>query len=632
MKSYRIKSFETEDINPEDTFFDSIQNHSRLESPLGVGVFRFLYIVVIVMLVIMTIRAIKLQIFDGSKHLRSVTREERASFSMFALRGLIYDTNRKTLVENVPDLRLVVVPREVDWLEQGDVLASLSAISDMDPGTIRGKILEKNDEPFIVLLKQFSKEKAILIKQLNPKGVYVIVDALRQYVYAETASHITGYTGRVNADELASDSYYMLNDRAGRSGIEEMYETVLRGPHTSLVFDAMQNPTSVMETGGHVVLTLDIEMQKKLAGTLKRLLDAEGRRKGAAIVQNVNTGEVLALVSLPSFDPNAFQGLSKDAKYVSSLFNDPDKPLFNRVIRGLYSPGSTIKPLYAFAVLKEGVINASKIIFSGGSITVKSIYDSSVSYTFRDWKKHGWTDVRKAIADSVDIYFYAVCGGYEDQIGIGIDKMVAYLSDFMLNKTLGIDLPGESAGFIPDPQWKRATKGEPWLIGDTYNMSIGQGDLLVTPLWINVYTSALANGGYIMKPFLVKEILSPDGESEQIRSHILKELPINGPELQTVREGMRQTITNGTAIRLKDLPVSVAGKTGTAQVLGFQKLNSLFTAYAPYEDPEISITVLVEDIPKSQSLAIETAKEFLAWYFGEYTNGLPNSNDALPKE
>jgi len=633
MKKYRIKNFSDDDVKPEETFFDSIQNHASLEEPISSSVFNLVNIIIAIILVLFIAKAFQLQILNGEAYQKKISRDSTDFLSSFSLRGIIYDTRNKPLVENVPVLQAIIIPSELEMASESHKWASASQLLKLSDLEIQDKIRKNKNESSAIIKKNIEKDVALKLKDLNISGLYTAVDAQRNYIFGESMAHILGYTGKVNKNDLENDNFYLINDRIGRSGIEAFYEESLRGEHSQLIFDSNTKDgnnnisSQGLKTGSHLVLTIDATAQKKLNDLMSYVFKNYNIRRGAGVVQKTSTGEIVAMVSMPNFDPNAFQGLSKDADYITSLFNNNDRPLFNRIIGGKYVPGSTIKPLYALAVLREGIIDPMKLIYSAGSITVSSIYDSSVKYTFRDWKKHGWTDVRKAIADSVDIYFYAVCGGlsgpgYETIKGIGIEKMVQYLSDFKLNEKLGIDLPGEAIGFIPTPEWKKETKKEPWLIGDTYNTSIGQGDLLVTPLWINTYISALANGGLIMKPFVVRQILNNDGtQLKSTASEVIADLPIADKNLDIVRSGMRQTITDGTAKRLNDLPVSVAGKTGTAQVSSGKKLNSLFTAYAPYENPEIAITIVVEDIPMdSQSISVEIAKLFLGWYFTDYKN------------
>jgi penicillin-binding protein 2 len=392
----------------------------------------------------------------------------------------------------------------------------------------------------------------------------------------------------------------------------------LRGEHRN--FDLKERKElNETKAGYDLILNIDREIQKHLYQSLSSVFGSAGVRRGAAIIQNPKTGAVLGLVSMPSFDGNIFENPSEAENLlkIPRVLENEDRPLLNRVISGRYSPGSTIKPLLAMAGLKEGVITPTTTIYAGGSISVQSEVDPDVFYTFRDWRIHGWTDLKKAIADSVDVFFYALGGGYGNIKGLSIGRIENYLKSFLADRPTGIDLPGETAGFVPSEKWKETAKGESWYIGDTYNISIGQGDLLVTPLWLNTYIGSIANEGKLMKPFVVKEVKEPGGGTfNRISPQILGESPFDRGIIDVMKRAMRQTVLSGTAVLLNGLPVPVAAKTGTVQVAG-RGLNSLFTVFGPYDDPEIVMTVLVENINQSQGLAVKVANDFLSWYFSE---------------
>lgn len=338
-----------------------------------------------------------------------------------------------------------------------------------------------------------------------------------------------------------------------------------------------------------------------------------GLKRGAAVVLDPRNGEVISLVSLPTFDNNLFaRGITLDE--YKALADSPDQPLFSRAVSGEYPSGSTIKPIVAAAALQEKIITEFTSFLSTGGLRVGQ-------WSFPDWKAggHGQTNVKKAIAESVNTFFYYIGGGYDTFVGLGVDKMVSYFRKFLLGDQLGIDLPNEAKGFVPTKEWKEATKKEKWYVGDTYHIAIGQGDLIVTPLQVAAYTMAFANGGTIYQPHLVKELTRPDGtvvktiESKTLASHLID--PAN---IEIVREGMRQTVTSGSARSMNALPVAVAGKTGTAQWSSKKNPHAWFTGFAPYNNPEMVITVLVEEGKEGSAIASPIAREFLAWYFGEY--------------
>jgi penicillin-binding protein 2 len=325
----------------------------------------------------------------------------------------------------------------------------------------------------------------------------------------------------------------------------------------------------------------------------------------------------MAMVSFPSFDNNDFiESLSEDE--YNRYFEDQNKPMFNRIISGRYNPGSTIKPLIALAALEEGIIDPDKIILSTGQITIANQYNPEIVYVFHDWKPLGWVDMKTAIAMSSNIYFYHLGGGYDDVEGLGLERIRKYMKFFLINDVLEIDLGPESAGFIPSAEWKEETFGEPWYKGDTFNITVGQGDLLVTPLWLNSFTAAIANGGTIYKPQIVQSIIDEDKNViKKFEPEILTKLPFSPGSFDIVREGMHEVTLTGTARSLANMSVSAGAKSGTAQLgSGIKRVNSFFNVYAPFEDPEIVITILIEE-PKNPNLANGVAKEVIEWYFGQ---------------
>ena len=313
---------------------------------------------------------------------------------------------------------------------------------------------------------------------------------------------------------------------------------------------------------------------------------------------NPKNGEILALVSYPYFDNNLFsRGLSQ--RDFEKIVAHPDKPLFFRAISGQYPPGSTIKPILALAALEEGIINEQTAIVSKGGIKIGKEF-------FSDWKKegHGVTQVKKALAESVNTFFYLVGGGSENFRGLGPEKIKFYLEKFGLGKKTNLDLPAEKDGFLPSPEWKKRKKNEEWYIGDSYNLSIGHGDIVATPLQIAYLTGLIVNEGKIYQPHLLKK--GQEFEENKFVFQFKKE------NFKVVKEGLREAILYGTAKALNDLTIKVAGKTGTVEV-GQKKPHSWFTCFAPYEDPQIVLTVIVENGGEGSGPALRVAKEFFIW-------------------
>jgi penicillin-binding protein 2 len=280
-------------------------------------------------------------------------------------------------------------------------------------------------------------------------------------------------------------------------------------------------------------------------------------------------------------------------------------------VSGEFPPGSTIKPVMAAAALQEGVINENTSILSAGGLKVGQ-------WVFPDWKGggHGYTNVRKAIAESVNTFFYYIGGGYESFNGLGIERIAKYFKLFLLGSVTGIDLPNEGNGFLPTPKWKEDTKKEKWYIGDTYHVSIGQGDVTVTPLEVNNYTTFFANRGKIYRPYVVQRIMDENNQTiKETQPEILGEKFISQANIEVVRQGMRQTVTAGSAQSLKTTVVPVAGKTGTAQWSSIHANQAWFTGFAPYDNPQIAITVLVEEGGEGTTAAVPIVHDIVDWYF-----------------
>jgi len=317
------------------------------------------------------------------------------------------------------------------------------------------------------------------------------------------------------------------------------------------------------------------------------------------------------MISYPSYDNNIFiQG--NDSEY-QELSQNIDKPFIFRALAGEYPPGSIIKPLLAIAGLSEGIITSKTNIFSSGGIRIGQWF-------FPDWKEggHGNTNVVKALAESVNTFFYYLGGGFNDFKGLGQGKIRKYLSTFGLTRKTGIDLPGEKDGFIATPEWKREYKNEPWYIGDTYHLSIGQGDVLVTPLQVTNYTMLLANNGTLFVPHIVKAFRDPVDNTIKNKSlQIVSKDLFNLEDSILVKEGMRAAVTQGSARYLNDSVVEVAGKTGTAQVGGDKPPHAWFIGFAPYDNPKIVLTILIENGGEGSTIAVPAAKEIISFLFAK---------------
>jgi penicillin-binding protein 2 len=331
------------------------------------------------------------------------------------------------------------------------------------------------------------------------------------------------------------------------------------------------------------------------------------------------TGGVLSLVSLPSFDNNIFFEEIEDDQW-EKIFNNPLNPFWNRCVSAVYPTGSTIKPLIATAALEENIIDPNRNINCQGFLEVANPWFEDQPWIFGDWTTHGLTDMRKAIAQSCNVYFYTVGGGQPGLKGLGAERIKEYLELFGWGNLTGIDLAGERKGFIPDSEWKKqkfeSETEKIWLPGDTYNLSIGQGYLQVSPLQVANSFVALANNGKLFEPHLIKAIVDENKNIiEEIPLEVVRQDFVDPTSLKIVRQGMREAVVYGSSVRLNSLPVTSAAKTGTAQTSRPNFYHNWITVFAPYEDPEIVLTVMIENVPEEQVAALPVAQEILNWYF-----------------
>lgn len=531
-------------------------------------------------------------------------------------RGVIRDRNGTVLAENAPRFQVTLTPRDLA-LEAGERASQLStaarllgfSIKDLQPlASVTGTRMDES----VLVADALSYDQAMAFAVELPKLNGFRLDARPKRSYPVTAevpslSHLLGYVGKISEEELVTrrTSGYKRVDELGKSGIERSYETQLRGTVGSRTYeaDARGRMKGVVQEeapvdGQDVVLNIDFRLQKAAEQALNEQLSLVKLNRGAVVAMDPRDGSVLAMVSLPAYNNNDFSGGVSSTVY-QSLIQNSDQPLFNRVIAGSYPSGSTVKVVVSTAALMENVVDEKTTVLSTGGVRLGQWF-------FPDWKPggHGVTDVRRALAWSVNTFFYLVGGGGSQGIaGMGPEALSAWLKKFGLGSKSGIDIPGESAGFVPTPAWKQSVRKEPWYIGDTYNLSIGQGDLLVTPLQVARYTAAIANGGKLVAPRLAKD--SPVVLGEQLAS---------SEDIKVVQEGMHDAVVYGSARSLSTLPFTSAAKTGTAQWSKTANTHAWFTSFAPFEAPEIVVTVLVDEGGEGSGVAAPVAKKILqAW-------------------
>ncbi len=620
----------------EDSLGDSwAKDFDVVEMPLGVRPFLYLGLALGLIALVVMGRILGLSFIHGAFYRARAEANTYQVARATAPRGIIYDRFGKVLAENKPVFLAVLNLKEFlahKELEE-TTLATIQSVLGIPREDIWAMVQSSTDEfaEPVVLSSNLTQAQLVQLTAFDELTLVVSQGFRRTYPDGNAFSSFLGYTGLTSADDLKRNPKLTSQDVVGKAGIEAMYDEVLQGipgVHVQLrnsqgqIFEAQQKKNA--EIGESLRLTIDADLQLYLYERLRNGLAALGRHSGVGMAVNPKTGEMLSLVSFPTYDGNLFSNPGSDKERVEIL-TSPQKPLFNRAISGLYSPGSTIKPLYGVAALAEGVVDPEKKIYSPGYLNIPNRYNPDKPTTYLDWRDQGWVNLSSAIAQSSNVFFYLVGGGspqgfkpgdiipgQEGIRGLGISRLEAWWRKFNLGVPTGIDLPGEAKGLLPSPEKKK--DGTPWLLGDTYNVSIGQGTLLLTPIQLLNYISAIANGGTIHRPFLV---------SDSETSTVTADLTSLHPSIAEVQKGMREAVTSplGTAHLLNNLPVLIGAKTGSAQVRNNEQENAFFVGYVPYENPEIAILVLIENSKEGSLNAVPIAKDVLNWYYWNRLKG-----------
>lgn len=562
------------------------------------------YLFILTLGVVLIVKLYQIQILQGEYYKELAEGNRIRLFSVSAPRGEIIDRKGKVLAKNRPSFTVSVIPFEG---EREESLKLLSKITGVSYSEIKEKVKEAPNrlQPVNIVLDA-SLEMVSKIKELEDKlpGVLVATNVIREYPNRSLASHILGYVGEVSKEEIKSlkDLGVKMGDIVGKSGIERTYQSKLMGvPGGEQVeVDAMGRPIKILGTvppvpGSTVVTTIDLDLQKVVEESLQRR-----GLPGAIVVMNPENGDILAMASHPDFDPNSFaRGITpKEWKELLS----PKKPLLNRAISAVYPPGSTFKIAVSLAALAEGVVDKDTIFYCPGSMMIGN-------RKFKCWTSHGRINFLNSIAKSCDVAFYTI------GLKLGAEKIAKYSKLLGLGELTGIDIPGEIKGLIPEPSWKK----EPWYIGDTANMSIGQGYVQVTPIQMAVLVSAIANGGKVYKPRVVSKIINQDGTVETLPSTLIRDLSKFKREIDIIREGMELVVKAGTGSLARLEGITVAGKTGTAEnfpnienPLG--KDHAWFIAYAPADSPKIALSIVIEQGGHGGSTAAPIAAEIINYY------------------
>jgi penicillin-binding protein 2 len=557
---------------------------------------------------ILTIRLWQLQILQGDEYRRLSEENRLRIVKVAAPRGIIFDRNGIALVKNAPYYSVSLNPQGLERID----LTELAELLKIDKDSLAEKITEHQKrslyEPLRIKEGLSSKEIAVIeARRSDFPGLSIDVDVTRDYLFGSVGAHLIGYLGKPNELQARSSDFKDVPSDAfiGQWGIERLYDRQLRGTPGGKIIevDALGRELRLLKEksptrGEDIWLAMDVNVQKEAE-------ESFGDKAGAMVAIKPNTGELLAFVSKPSFDPNLFARGIKNEQW-EELNQNRKLPLLNRALQSQYPPGSTFKIVTAIAALEEGSIDEnSKVTCSGGIAYGR--------WHFGCWRKtgHGTVSLHRALVESCDVYFY------EAGKKLGIDKIAAYARELGLGKETGIELVKERRGLIPDTKWKEEKRNQQWYLGETFNAAIGQGYVAVTPFQMAQLTSTVANGGYVYAPSLLRMTNRPEP---------VRKVKINQETLDLVKKGLFGVVNEngGTGYLAKSSMVSICGKTGTAQVVGLRKdsknLSEMhrdhawFVAFAPYETPEIALSVMVEHGGHGGAAAAPIAKKAIEAY------------------
>lgn len=560
---------------------------------------RILRVLVTALVVIYSLNLFSMQILRKKLFVSEAERVSIQSTRIPAPRGEIYDRSGNILLAgNIEAYSVYITPSELPAAKRTAVIQSLAQLLGIPPKEIEDKVPDSSAYSYgrIVVAKNASlaaiTEIAAKIDEFP--GISWTSKPLRDYTDLGSLSNIIGYVGNITRDEykLLYNKGYTLEDMTGKAGIELTYEDLLRGKDgwiakavdvhgKDISGDAVKIQAPV--AGKRLILSIDDNVQKIAE-------EALGKRQGSVVVLKPATGEVLAMVTYPSYDSRIFMSDNAGTAYLD-LLNDPEKPMLNRAYQSSYPPASTFKTILTAGILEEGFIPTDKTIFCAGEI----------SYGGRNWScwikrpGHGALDLEEALAQSCDIYYWTVGRDY-----VGVENIVSYAQDFGYGKATDIDLPGENGGLLPTPSWKEEKYNEPWTPGDTMNLSIGQGYMLASPLQVANMMAMIVNGGVLYKPHILKEVRDPGSGAliNEVQPDVLHKSSISAKTFETLREYLRNVIVNGTAkVPISTKAVQIAGKTGTGEIGLKDRWHSWFASFGPYDAPardQIVVVTMIE--------------------------------------
>jgi len=586
------------------------------------------------------LRLFQLQLAEGSTFAAYQVLELTSERQIPVARGLMYDRKGRLLVENVPTFVLRILPAELPLKDRFELAQRISELT----GVKTRKVIERLDRHTgsqfeLVRITDVDTRTARVIAEdptLFP-GVQVDLEARRKYAHGQLMSHVLGWTGRISGPEyqaLKDDGYYP-EDLLGKAGLEAAFEDVLRGTYGLEEVDLdregheVEAPVILRQPvpGNSLMLTIDTRVQKNAEKALKWAMDRIGVKRGTFLAMNPQNGQILAMVSLPAYDNNQFaQGISM-SEY-TKLLEDPSKPMLNVAINEQYPPGSTYKLVTATGALADGRISTT------GRLRTEPFLEIG-EWKYWEWNREGWgpLNIFDGFGHSSDTFFYQLAGR------LGIDRLAYWAHQFGYGRPTGIDLPGEASGIVPSNEWKRRTKNEIYFTGELYQAGIGQGYNMSTPIQVLNSYAALANGGTLYKPQLVRKIVDPEGNLvERVQPEVVHELDVDRSVLRTMRAAARRVVTIRHTDNLVDLPIVVAGKSGTAEFgvrdkQGRLPFSNWFAAFVPKqarktasdptgtaavrrEDSDLVVLAYLDDTRTKGNVATEVVKYFLQLHYG----------------
>ncbi|MBI5135068.1 hypothetical protein HZA86_02445 [Candidatus Uhrbacteria bacterium] len=569
---------------------------------------KILSVIISVVIVGLIVRLVDLQGVRGNEF-RALSDQNRIRRSVhFARRGIVTDRFGTALVQNTPSFILTAAPPQLPAAGEprqslmGNLSRTLGIASD-ELQLLQSPEIATVREVSLGIVLDYNQALQFELNKEQFPGIELQVFSTRSYPRKiSSLSHLLGFVGPTSGDDVKRNPSLQPLSFVGKSGLELEYDDQLRGIDGATLweYDSQGIRGRILSEipsadAASMRTTLSLPLQALAEQSLSDVLRQSGTTNGTVIVMNARTGELLTLVSLPSFDPEIFSSPHR-AQDRKKILTDPKKPLFFRALSGQYPSGSTIKPFIALTALQNGIIDRSTGVQSVGGIRIGEFY-------FPDWKAggHGWTTVTKALAQSVNTFFYLLVGGDVgsgtgwSRSALGMERFTQGLQQFGWGSTTGVDLPGEASGFVPSPQWKREATGTRWFIGDTYHAAIGQGDILVTPLQLAVATARLVSNNKNLIPWLV-------------RDPALKRAPIaSESQINLVKEGMRLAVTEGSARRLTAIPLPISAKTGTAQSGGTQPPHSWLISFADVYSVPIVVTAMIEHGGEGSGSALTVA-------------------------